>query len=109
MLSADDIAALKATATAIRETREVEVTFSREGDGIAPLPQRVRLCYLTNRPQRDRSPQAEQITVALLVKGAPDLDVQQGDRFVYNETFYVIDLVRPDRSIETVAEARVLA
>ena len=81
MLNTDDLAALKATATAMREDREVEVTFAREGEGIAPLPQMVRLCYLTNRPIKNSSPQGEQVTIPLLVKGAPDLDVEQGDRF----------------------------
>jgi len=109
MLNADDLTAMRGTATAIRADRAVSITLWRDGQEVQL--QDVRLAFLNNRPIVRQSPQAEQVTITLLVKGAVDMDIQAGDTFKLDPgdaATYVIDLVRPDRSVETTAEARVL-
>ena len=115
MLSDADLQAMRASAATIRADREVTIRLWREsdaerGEDEQSLDQDVRLCFLGGRSitRASRTPQAEQITIPLLVKGPVDLDIQKDDHFHFDGTDYVIDLVRPDRSIETTAEARVL-
>ncbi len=108
MLNSDDLAAMLATATQVRGDAEVQIVLVR-GDDAEELPtQTVRLCYLYDRPIMRETPQGESATNPLLVKGDVDLDIQADDRFVYGDVAYVINMVRPDRRIETTAEARLL-
>jgi hypothetical protein len=108
VMRGDDLARMRAAATALRGDREMAITLVRDG---LPLPaQAVRLCYLGNRTILRQNPETGQTTIPLLVKGPRDLDIQVGDRFsdpAEAGVYYVIDLVRPDRSVETTAEARV--
>ena len=110
MLNDFDRARMQAHAAAIRRDKPATITLYRQAaeSDDASFDQDVRLCFVTNRPIVRETPQGEQVTIPLLVKGAPDLDIQQGDRFVHDGVAYVIDLVRPDRSVETTAEARVV-
>jgi hypothetical protein len=100
---------MRSTAAAIRGDREAEITLWRDDPDhgeIEVLAQAVRLSFLGNRPIQRTDAQGETVTVPLLVKGRVDLDVAPGDRFRFDGVDYVVDLVRPDRSIQTVAEAR---
>ncbi len=113
MLSDADLQAMRASAAAIRADREVTIRLCRDGeDGEdeQALDQDVRLCFLGGRSitRASRTPQAEQITIPLLVKGPVDMDIQKDDYFHFDGTDYVVDMVRPDRSIETTAEAKAL-
>ena len=109
MLNADDLASMRSTAASIRGDREAEVTLWRDDPDhgeVEVLGQAVRLSFLGNRPIQRTDAQGEMVTVPLLVKGPVDMNVQPGDRFRFDGVDYVVDLVRPDRSIQTVAEAR---
>jgi hypothetical protein len=111
VLNADDLASMRSTAAAIRTDREAEVTLWRDDPDhgeVEVLGQAVRLSFLGNRPIQRTDAQGETVTVPLLVKGPVDLDVQPGDRFRFDGVDYVVDLVRPDRTIQTVAEARAI-
>jgi hypothetical protein len=111
VLNADDLGRMSSTAAAIRGDHEVEVTLWRDDPDhgeVEVLGQAVRLSYLSSQSiQRKRADaQGEMVTISLLVKGPIDLDIELGDRFRFDGVDYVVDLVRPDRAVQTVAEAR---
>jgi hypothetical protein len=110
MLNSYDLSRMRSDATAIRSDRPDTITLWRQVDGSedASFEQEVRLCYITNQPITRQSPQGDQVTIPLLVKGPVDLDIEKDDRFTHEDIAYVIDLVRPDRDFETTAEARVV-
>ena len=52
---------------------------------------------------------AEQVTGEVLVMGPAGLDIKPGDRFNDgNGTLYEVTLIRPNRTVKTEAEARVI-
>ena len=109
MLNADDLTRMRTSAAAIRGDREVEITFWRDDPDhgeVEVLGQAVRLSYLGNRPIQRADAQGEMLVIPLLVKGPAGLDIEPGDRFRFDGVDYVVDLVRPDRAVQTVAEAR---
>jgi hypothetical protein len=111
VLNANDLTQMQANAAAIRGDREAEVTLWRDDPDhgeVEVLGQAVRLSFLagTSRQRKRADAQGEMVEISLLVKGPVDLDVQPGDRFRFDGVDYVVDLVRPDRAIQTVAEAR---
>lgn len=71
--------------------------------------QRVRITRMGTQAQRQDSGAIEQSEQRVAVIGMPGIDIAKGDRF--NDAaglLYEIDFVRPDRSVMTVAEARVI-
>jgi hypothetical protein len=97
------IAALQQAATDIRTSDSESITISRVGSA-----QTVRITPPSaNAIRRGDIGGLEQSDNIVMVVGAIDFNVQVGDRFKDSDgIFYEVVLVRPNRTIRTVAIAR---
>jgi len=104
MIPSSAIAILRQVATDIRLSDVQSITILRLGTA-----QSVRLTpprrFAQRREVGEGLEQADELTS---VVGAIDMDVQAGDRFRADGHLYEVILVRPNRTIRTVALARVV-
>lgn len=107
MLTSADRALMQSDADEIRLDNPTTITIRRSG---STLPsQSVRIVRRGGSGQRRDSDGAEQVTGEVLVMGPAGLDIKPGDRFNDgNGTLYEVTLIRPNRTVKTEAEARVI-
>jgi len=97
-----------ATASRLRalvaQSCDQQITLRRGATTLAA--QAAALALTLPRDQRDPSSQAAHASVRVI--GAPELNIQAGDRFTWNGALCEVTLVRPDRAIATVADAKLV-
>lgn len=84
-------------------------TIAIRRDATTLTDQRVRIVRIGGQSQRQGAGAIEQAEQRVAVIGMPGISIAKGDRF--NDAaglLYEVDFVRPDRSVMTVAEARVI-
>ena len=102
MLSANDWEMMRNLAAQVRSDRSFDVEF-RRGDTTLEA-QEVRIEAVA-RGFRLQSDAAREARVAVVVFGAPDLDVAVDDRFTLEDVLYRVVSILPNRDIDTQAEA----
>ncbi|MFP4344247.1 MAG: hypothetical protein ACLFU8_06115 [Anaerolineales bacterium] len=108
MLSSDDLAQMTADLTKVRDDRDESLAF-RRGDTTLDA-QTVRIVRAGTAARDQVGAESSEQRARVLVLGPTDLDVAVGDRF--NDgggTLYRVTFVRPNRTVETVAEAEAVA
>lgn len=103
MISADDLAQMQADFGEIREDNDVSLVF-RRGETTLPA-QTVRIARSGGRGAFRSGQASEETRGQVIVAGETGLDVQVGDRFSYSGILYRVDFIRPNRTVDTVAEA----
>lgn len=106
-LTGADLAEMQADMLAIRSDREESIVIRRGATTLTA--QTVRIARLSGNTRRDTGAM-EVSTQDVVVLGAVNLNIQKDDRF--NDTagnLYVVDFVRPNRTVATMAEARMIA
>ena len=94
-------------ATLFGSTAEFGESIIIRRDGTPLASQDVRLVVQSGRSSQRESPGAEQLELNIFVAGGPSLDIEVGDYFNDSAgTLYKVTFVRPNRQIQTVAEAR---
>jgi len=107
IVTAADLAEMQVDMLDIRSDRAESITVRRGATTLAA--QIVRIARLGGGNARRDTGAMEVSTQAVVVLGAVDLDIQKDDRF--NDTagnLYVVDFVRPNRTVATMAEARLV-
>jgi len=102
MLSANDWQMMRDLAAKVRTDRSFDVEF-RRGESTLDA-QEVRI-EAVGRGFHLQSDAAREARVAVVVFGAPDLDVAVEDRFTVDGVLYRVDSIAPNRDIDTQAEA----
>jgi hypothetical protein len=103
VISSDDLTQMRADKDEIRSDNTVSVVI-RRGDTSLPA-QTVRIALAGGWGRRLDSKGGEEARGRVLISGAIDLDIQVDDRFTVSGVLYRVTFVRPDRRIDTVAEA----
>lgn len=93
---------MKNMAAKVRSDRSFDVEFRRGETVLDPQEVRIEAIARGSRLQTDA---AREVDTAVVVFGAPDLDVQVEDRFTLDEKLYRIVGVAPNRDIDTQAAA----
>lgn len=106
MGSASDWARISEAMAAIREMNAIDIVLRRGTTTLAA--QRVRIERQGTQARAADSAGAEQVSTAVVILGAIDLDIQPQDRFTLNGQLYEVTLIRPNRLTATQAEARVI-
>ena len=91
---------------AMRGDHEVSIVLRREETTLAA--QNVRIARVARHGLPVQNGQTGEDHGQALIMGDVDLDVQAHDRFTYNNVLYRIVMVRPNRTVMTVAEAVVV-
>lgn len=106
MISADDLAQMQSDFGDVRADNDVSLVIRRDG---TTLPaQTVRIARSGGRGSFRSGQASEETRGQVIVAGEPSLDVQVGDRFTYSGVLYRVTFVRPNRTVDTVAEAEVV-
>lgn len=104
MIFADDLTQMAADLAKVRDDNDESIAF-RRGDETLDA-QTVRVVRAGTSGRDSVGAESSERRARMLVLGAADLDVTVGDRFNDgNGTLYRVTFVRPNRTIETVAEA----
>jgi hypothetical protein len=107
MLNPDDIEQMRADLASVRQDKPISIVIRRGATTLTA--QNVRLARPGGHAQTQASDQARETRAVTLVFGVATLDIQVDDRFNdANGTLYRVRFVRPDRRVETVAEAVVV-
>ena len=102
MLSASDWQMMRDLAAKVRSDRSFDVEFRRGETTLAAQEVRIEA---VGRGFRLQSDAARETRVAVVVFGAPDLDVAVDDRFTVDDVLYQVTAIAPNRDIDTQAEA----
>lgn len=106
ILDAGDIAQIAADLARIREDNEVTIQIRRDS-GTAPGPQTVRIERRRSQFAVARQDTGTEETVTdVIVTGPTTLDIAKEDRFNYAGELYRVTAVRPNRQVDTQAEAQ---
>ncbi len=106
MLNSDDLTHMNADLMAMRGDHVVSIVLRRGETTLAA--QNVRIARVARHGMPVMNGQTEENRGQALIMGDVDLDVQAHDRFTYNNVLYRIVMVRPNRTVMTVAEAVVV-
>ncbi len=108
MLSNDDLAQMTADLVKVRDDRDESLAFRRGDTTLAA--QTVRIVRAGSAARDRVGAESSEQRVRVLVLGPVGLDVAVGDRFNDGEgTLYRVSFVRPNRTVDTVAEAEAVA
>ncbi len=111
MLGSDDVAQMQSDLAVVRGDRSESIVIRRgHGAGLVELPaQVVRLARVVSQGRESESAGASQAEGRAVILGMTNLDIQIGDRFNDgNGTLYEVVFIRPNRSVATMAEARIV-
>jgi hypothetical protein len=103
MLSADDKAQFASDLSGIIDDNPVMVTLRRGDTTLAA--QKIRIVRAGSRAVGQAGMASDATRQAVILYGAGELDVQQGDRLTHDGHLYEVTFVRPSLLIGTVAEA----
>ncbi len=106
MLNMSDLEQMRATTAAVMSDHQVSITIRRNDDTLAP--QDVRVERARSQSMRKDGKASEESRTRILVVGATDLDIQKDDRFNALNGLYRVTFVRPNRQIDTQAEAELI-
>ncbi len=102
MLTASDWQYMKDQAAKVRSDRSFDIEFRRGETTLEAQEVRIEAVARGSRLQTDA---AREVDTAVVVFGAPELDVQPEDRFTLDGKVYRIVGVAPNRDIDTQAAA----
>lgn len=107
MLSAADLARMAAEMAAIRADNEVSITLVRAGSPLSAQSVRIERTG-SGSGNRVTRPGMEETRSGVVIAGSTTLDIQKDDRFSYGGLDYRVTFVRPNRQVDTQAEAELL-
>jgi len=106
MLNSDDLTHMNSDLMSMRGDRVVSIVLRRGETTLAA--QNVRIARVARHGMPVMNGQTEENRGQALIMGDVDLDVQAHDRLTYNGVLYRVVMVRPNRSVMTVAELTVV-
>lgn len=106
VLSSGDRSQMQSDLAGVRSDNEVSLAFRRGETTLTA--QTVRIARSGGRGSSRSGDAAQETRGQVIVAGPTGLDVQVGDRFTHAGNLYRVTFVRPNRTVDTVAEAEVV-
>ncbi len=107
MLTAADLAKMKADVAALIGDNDVSLVLRRDVSGTTTTlaAQTVRVERTRSRGRQMNGEKSEEARAQIVVVGDTTLDIQKDDRFTLNGRLYRVTFIRPNTQISVQAEA----